>query len=293
MLANSDGSAWQPLDCAQTVRCSGAGQGSTSFTLTPSSDGEALLSGSADLWTQSDGYNQDLAIFVNGSLVAWKESGGFAGTYSPGPAHVRATIPVTRGIAYHVALGWKTNRAAPGVSVYAGAGPIGTNYSPTSLIGTVVPSGANPYEARSTRQYILSDSDGSTWQPMVCTGPTTCSTGGAGNLSLSITPVQTCTAILRANADLWTQTNGFNQDLGIFVNGNLLAWKESGGVSATFSPNASIAEGTTTLNASTTYTIDLRWKSNRSASAATITAGAGSQGTYSPTTLSVLLTNCS
>jgi hypothetical protein len=41
----------------------------------------------------------------------------------------------------------------------------------------------------------------------------------ATNLSLRVTPAQTCLAIAGVNADLWTANAGFNQDVGIAVSG--------------------------------------------------------------------------
>ena len=47
-------------------------------------------------------------------LVAWKESGGFAGTFSPNAAFVQATFAMASGHTYVFSLWWKTNIAAPG-----------------------------------------------------------------------------------------------------------------------------------------------------------------------------------
>jgi hypothetical protein len=207
---------------------------------------------------------------------------------------VQTSIPVVHGVTYTINLVWKTNSSATGKQISAGAGPIGTNYSPTALAAVVLPAGANPYSTVSTKQYSLANSDGSTWQPMSCSGATTCSSNGSGSLSMSITPSQTCTAVLSANADLWTWNAGYNQDIAIFVNGTLLAWKESGGSAGTFSPNAAFVQATTTLTSATPYTIDVRWKTNKSASGAKISAGAGPlSGSFSPTRLTAMLTNCS
>ena len=100
-----------------------------------------LVSGNADLWTANSGYNQDLGIFVsvNGgapTLVAWKESGGFAGTFSPNAAFVQAVYTMNPGNSYVFSLWWKTNKPASG-TIFAGAGPIGSAFSPTRL--TIVP----------------------------------------------------------------------------------------------------------------------------------------------------------
>ncbi len=70
----------------------------------------------------------DVAIFVavdSGSetLLAWKESGGFAGTFSPNAAFLQAYYSMTSGHTYQFALQWKTNK--PGSSTFfAGAGPL-------------------------------------------------------------------------------------------------------------------------------------------------------------------------
>lgn len=290
-LSGNDGATWEPLDCTAAVACSSTGLGSTAFNVSPSTDGELLLSGNADLWTDTPGVNQDLGIFVNGSLHAWKESGGFGGTYSPNAGYVHTVIPVMHGMTYHVALAWKANKASTG-AIDAGAGPVSTVFSPTSLAGVLLPSGGNPFVATSTYQYSLGGSDGSTWQPISCSGATTCSSGGSGGLSLAITPTQTCTAELRANVDLWTDTAGYNQDIAIFVNGSLVGWKESGGRSGAYSPNAAALEAVTTLSAGTPYSIDVRWKSNVPASGVTIAAGAGPAAPFSPSTLSAFLTSC-
>src|SRR5205823_13990563 len=96
-------------------------------------------------------------------------------------------------------------------------------------------------------------------------------------------------AILGANADLWTANAGYNQDLGIDVNGILQAWKESGGFAGTFSPNAAFVQTVLPMTAGTTYTIKLRWKTNKPAAGATISAGAGGSAPFSPTRLTIQL----
>jgi len=42
-------------------------------------------------------------------------------------------IPMNGGTTYTIKLRWKTNKAASGATIWAGAGPIGTQYSPSSL----------------------------------------------------------------------------------------------------------------------------------------------------------------
>lgn len=78
---------------------------------------------------------KDVGIFVsggtygNGTPVAWKESGGFAGTFSPNAAFVHTVLPLQGGMTYTVTLEWKANKATSG-AIYgaAGGGPV---YSPT------------------------------------------------------------------------------------------------------------------------------------------------------------------
>lgn len=65
-------------------------------------------------------------------LVAWKESGGFAGTQSPNAAFATTVLSLGVGSSYTVWVVWKANRPPAGV-IYAGAGPMGTRFSPTWL----------------------------------------------------------------------------------------------------------------------------------------------------------------
>src|ERR1700686_1122532 len=100
-----------------------------------------MLSGNADLWTATAGYNQDLGIFVSvggaaDQLVGWKESGGFNGTFSPNAAFVQTAFTMSAGTSYRFSLRWKTNRRASGVTIYMGAG--GGPYSPTRFTAETV-----------------------------------------------------------------------------------------------------------------------------------------------------------
>ena len=90
--------------------------------------------------TGSAGYNQDLGVDVSGGTAlgpdqeGWKESGGFAGTFSPNAAFVTTDLHLQAGKTYTVWLVWKANRHAPASSaIWAGAGPIGSSFSPTTL----------------------------------------------------------------------------------------------------------------------------------------------------------------
>jgi len=274
-LTGSDGITWQNVDA-----------GNLAVSFTPSVPSWAIVTGNADLWTANAGFNQDLGLDVNGSIAAWKESGGFAGTFSPNAATVQAVIPVSAATAYAVKLKWKSNRPDPG-SIFAGAGPISGAYSPTRITVQLIPvSAGRVFTTSGTGQYVLSGSNGSTWADI------------DPGLSVPVTtPSGTWTAYVFANADLWTSSAGYNQDLGVSISGGTYpstsgqpeAWKESGGLAGTFSPNAAFVQATSALSGSTSYLFKLKWKANRSDPGA-IFAGAGPIGAhYSPTTLSVLL----
>jgi len=275
-LPSSDGSAWQPLDSTNLVA-----------SLSPGAASTVIVSGNADLWTANAGYNQDIAIFasVNGGadqLVAWKESGGSAGTYSPNAAFVQATYSVSGGSTYLFKLKWKANKSAMGATIFAGAGSPGS-FSPTRLTAQLVPTN-DVATAMRTQQYSLGSNDGATWTEI--------------DANLRVSPSFTgvsATVLLGGNADLWTANAGYNQDLGIFVSVNggadqLVAWKESGGFAGTFSPNAAFVESVYAMSAGSTYVFKLKWKTNQSASGATIFAGAGPiGGIYSPAGLTALI----
>jgi len=279
-LTNSDGSTWTDIDPNALV-----------LTLNPASNTNAVISGNADLWTSLAGYNQDFGIWVSGGsygsgqVVSWKESGGFAGTFSPNAAYVQAVLSLQGGTTYTVKLQWKANKADPG-TIWAGAGPISGQFSPTRLTAEMAhtTSSATISSVASTQQYTLQGSDGSTWMDMDST-----------NLVLSLTPTTSVNALLSGNADLWTSQTGYNQDLGIWISGGaygsgqIVAWKESGGFAGTFSPNAALVHTAVTLQAGVTYSVRLRWKANK-ADSGTIWAGAGPiGGRFSPTRLTAEL----
>jgi hypothetical protein len=140
-LNNSDGATWADIDST-----------GLSLTLTPVFNAQAVMSVSVDLWTAKAGLNQDVGIYVEGGaygatgagkIVAWKESGGFAGTYSPNAAYVETTQPLVAGTAYTLKVRWKTNKPASGGIIFAGAGGAG-NYSPTRLAVNLIQDGPNP-----------------------------------------------------------------------------------------------------------------------------------------------------
>ena len=268
-LDNSDGVTWQDL---------APGVDPAVSTWLPAADGTALVNANVDLWTATARYNQDIGIFesVNAGpyqLVAWKESGGFAGTFSPNAAFVQATVSIAATSTYAFKVQWKTNKSAPGSSIFASAGP-GAPYSPTRLTVQFYPGGANLQDAvsPSTSQYQMSGSDGASWVDI-----------DSATLKLDLSAANNCLAILSANADLWTTTAGYNQDIGIQVtttgatySPSVVGWKESGGFAGTFSPNAAFVQAIFPMVAGQAYTARLQWKTNRpSPASASILAAAG------------------
>jgi hypothetical protein len=284
LLHGSDGATWNYVDPS-----------ALKLTLTPGSSVKTVLSANADLWTFNAGFNQDIGICVaagsslpagscpSADVVVWKESGGFAGTFSPNAAFAQTVVPMSAGT-YSVALVWKTNKAMPsGDTIAIGAGNSPT-FSPTRLTALEYPaSGSGAAIASSTEQYILNGgSDGVTWQPIDAT-----------HLSLTVPQATGCQAEIGGNADLWTFNAGFNQDIGIQVtpaggSPYVAAWKESGGFAGTFSPNAAFVQAVIPLSAATSYSITLVWKTNKAMpSSDHIAVAAGSTGAFSPTTLTV------
>ena len=277
-LSNSNGTTWTPIDAVNLAT-----------TLSPGANSTAVLGGNVDLWTSAAGVNQDIAIFVSDNsqpftLVGWKESGGFAGTFSPNAAFVKATMDMVSGHTYQFQLRWKSNANAPGQTIFAGAGPISAQFSPTSLFAQTIPAGTNPIKAASTSQYSQSNSDGSSWLPI------------DSGLDVTVSPGSNTNSLLGANIDLWTANAGVNQDIAIFVSvdstvDQLVAWKESGGFAGTFSPNAAFAQSGYHMLSGHSYVFKLKWKANHNASGATIFAAAGGPAPFSPTRLTVELTN--
>jgi len=294
LLQANDGKTWQDIDATNLVT-----------TVTPTASGNMIISGNADLWTTQSGYNQDIGLYVQeadttqypGAIVAWKESGGFAGTFSPNAAFVQTVFPVTANTTYHVKLRWKSNHnMAANETVVAGAGdwPASSGkFSPTRL--TVVLVAGNLSSAVSTAQFLLQANDGNTWKDIDAT-----------NLALTLAPGTSCLAIISGNVDLWTTQAGYNQDIGLYVQeanatqypGGIVAWKESGGFAGTFSPNAAAVQAVFPVTGGTTYHVSLRWKSNKNMAAnETVVAGAGDwptgSGKFSPTRLTARLVSCS
>jgi hypothetical protein len=125
-LTGSNGSTWMDMDATNLK-----------LSITPLFDCIAILTANADLWTAVAGLNQDIGIAVNGAIAGWKESGGFAGTFSPNAAFLETIVQMTAGTLYTIKIQWKTNKpAAANASIFAGAG--NGPYSPTRLTAHLV-----------------------------------------------------------------------------------------------------------------------------------------------------------
>jgi hypothetical protein len=276
-LSGSDGSTWRDLESTGGIIIA--------FTTTVSAT--AAISANADLWTQELGLNQDLGIWISGGgfgqgqLVAWKESGG-GGTFAPNATFLQTQVGLSAGTMYIVKIQWKTNHATNG-TIRAGAG-LGPGFSPTLLTVLDVPTIIAGSQHGSAQQYWRDASTATDWAAI------------DGRLALDITPAKDSLYTLTANADMWTDTAGINQDLGIAISGGLyrsgvlVAWKESGGYAGTFAPNANFVETIVPLAGGSTYTVTLAWRPNH-ASPGKIYVGAGEFGNFSPTILSVQLNN--
>jgi len=152
------------------------------------------------------------------------------------------------------------------------------------------------FSASTTKLLALHNSDGATFLDMM--PDTSVGLNGGPDLELSITPLFDCYAFISGNASLYTDTAGFNQDIGIYINPssgpqNIVAWAESGGT-AVDSPNAAFVQAVVPMARANNYDVRLKWKANH-AGGGTIRAGAGpfplSAGlaSVSPSRLTVLL----
>jgi hypothetical protein len=277
-LSASNGTTWAVMDSSRLT-----------LTVVPSSASYAVLSASAALFAGT-GVNQDLGITVNPSPsdcpqspVIWKESGG-AITFRPNTVSMETLCTLQQGVTYTVQMVWKANTLTTG-TIYAGAGPFGGSYSPTTIQASLTPtsSGAAIQAKTSTNQYNTSTT--TAWVPIDLANP--------ANLSITRTFSGATTARLSAYADLFPTTTTPNVDFGICVvsgtslpnpcpAANVVAWSEAGG-SSSFRPLASSVQASYNFSAAT-YTIGLVWKA---ASAGTVYAGAGNPPNFSPTVLLV------
>jgi hypothetical protein len=264
-------------------------------TVTFTSTTTARLSAAADLFVSPAGPNADLGICVvtgTGSCsgaVAWQEAGG-SSSFQPMASAVQTLYNFSAGT-YTVGLVWKASAAG---TIYAGAGPIAGQYSPTMLLINAATSPAQSSLTTQLARQYNSPNNGTSWQDMDST-----------NLSLTFTPTQDSLAYLSANANLFSTSTAFNGDLGICIyttpapacdpaGGSIAAWTEAGS-GATLNPDANLVQIPVPVSAGKTYTVRLQWRTNTAMpSSTTMYAGAGGNP-YSPASLTtwlVPLSNC-
>lgn len=264
-LAGNDGTSWVEIDSTNL-----------SLSITPTVTSTALLTANAALFTNTAGYNQDLAIEVNGATppVVWKEAGGYS-PFRPATVYDQAAYTMTAGQTYTVALYWKTNVNEGTATIFDGAGSA-SPHSPTTLSAVLTPASEGLVDSATSTgsQYTTSSTS---WTLMDST-----------NLDTTFTPSSTGTALLTASADVFTTTAGTNQDLGICVaaagtitagcaNGTVVTWAENAGAN-TYMPIAALVQGTSAVTSGTTYTVGVVW---RASSANAIDAGAGPSSPHS------------
>jgi len=136
----------------------------------------------------------------------------------------------------------------------------------------------------STRHlYRLEGNNGTNWVPI-----------DPSKLVLSVTPAVNSTAVLSAFADVESSTT-FNTEVGIAVNGTVVAWK-GGGEYTGSSPDPVYVQEPYAMTSGTTYSLELMWRSATSmASSPGAFLEAGDPVPpygpgFSPTTLNALLT---
>src|ERR1700694_953468 len=98
-LTGSNGATWVDMDGTNLK-----------LTITPNFNCVAILTANSDLWTAVAGLNQDIGISVNGAIAGWKESGGFAGTFSPNAAFLQTIVQMNLSTLYTIKIQWKTNK---------------------------------------------------------------------------------------------------------------------------------------------------------------------------------------
>lgn len=263
-VAGSSVRSWKDIDPAKL-----------SLSIMPATDSTVILTANADLFSSRAGFHQDLAVSVNGQPVSWKENTDSMANIPRGTA-VHAVAALKAGIVYAVRLQWRTN----GPDIDIGAGPNRKGVPPTWLTAEVIPGDSLTAvsTASTTQQYALTGSDGKTWKDI----------DPASRLTLHIRPSSNSTAILVGSADLFASSTGYSQDLGISVNGQVAAWKESQG-GLPNAPEATLVHAAIPLKGGVTYTISLQWRAGKPYTG-TMRAGAGpSGGKYSPSWLTAEL----
>ena len=109
----------------------------------PTADCLAVIGVNMDLWTENAGVNQDVGIKLQTGgityapdVLAWKESGGAAGTFSPNAAYLETVLPVYQGLSYDLQVVWKANHMTDG-TIHANAG-LSPNFSPSRITAQLI-----------------------------------------------------------------------------------------------------------------------------------------------------------
>jgi hypothetical protein len=136
-LVSSNGVTWTDMDATNLH-----------LVIVPKFHCQAIVTVNADLFTTVTGVNQDIGVRATSSTAppgvglypttagqpeGWKESGAAGGALSPNAAFLQTVLPMRAGLTYNLFVVWKANKPAAGSTIYAGAGPIGSKFSPTRM----------------------------------------------------------------------------------------------------------------------------------------------------------------
>jgi RHS repeat-associated protein len=137
------------------------------------------------------------------------------------------------------------------------------------------------WNATSRQMYRLEGSNGATWVPM-----------DPSKLVLAVTPAVNSAAVLSAFADVESST-AVNTEVGISVNGTVVAWKDGGEYTGS-SPDPVYIQQPYSMTAGTTYSLELMWRATTPMSPGVfLEAGDPVPPTgpgFSPSTINALLT---
>lgn len=243
-LPSSDGRSWKPMDTQHL-----------SLSLVPAIPCNALLVASADLLGSAPA---DLGITLSGGSyrggapIAWQERPLSA---SP-PAHpllVQTVLPLSPHTRYTVSLVWKS--AAPTTSTLTAGGPA---LAPTRL-SVLCRFRTSIFTTSTTHPLLLSGSRTTGWMELE-----------SKQLTLSLRPGSSCTALVLGGVDRWSTPASKTQDVGISVNGIILDWQEQAPARAS---SPLLLQSSFAMVAGTPYRIALQWKGNTRDNRATIPAG--------------------
>jgi hypothetical protein len=270
----SPGTSWPALDTSKLT-----------LTVVPPATSIALLSASTTLFATSAGANQDLGINVTPTPAdcpeqsqrpaVWRESGG-ALTLRPTAVSMQIACTFQQGTTYTVQL---VGRASVSGAV-DGAGSV-SPFSPTVISANLTPVTGGPLIQSKSVTSLLHVTSKPSWVPM-----------DQSNLVATVSVSSATTALLSANADLFTDGHGNNIDLGLCVTTQLstctgptapvVAWEEAGQAgSSAWQSMPTAVQASYNFSPGTTYYVALVWQG----SANEMYAGTGGADPYSPTVL--------